>query len=118
MNPTIKWIFLSFLLAIELLSLLWFGMILKVAINAIRSGNAEDERSDDEEEEEEEVEVIVSPKHESLNGAAAERASGAESAWRRANAPAPSRRAHAGILGESDRKALLGRIGCDKPTHD
>jgi very-long-chain ceramide synthase len=121
MNQTIKWIFLSFLLAIEALSMLWFTMILRVAIEAIRSGNAEDERSDDEDEEEEEVEVevSVSPRNEALNGVSTvEKASSAESSWRRANAPAQSRRAHGGILGDSDRKALLGRIGCDKPTHD
>lgn len=122
MNFTIKWIFLSFLLAIQVLSILWFGMILRVAINALRSGSAEDSRSDDEDEgeeedEEENVDISVSPNNESLSRAAAEKASGSEGSWRRANAPAPTRRG-GGILGDSDRKALLGRIGCDKPTHD
>lgn len=121
MNPTIKWIFLSWLLAIQALSIIWFGMILRVAINAIRSGNAEDSRSDDEdegEEDEEEVERSVRQSNDSLNGATAERASSAEGSWRRANGPTPTRRGHGGILRDSDRKALLGRIGCDKPTHD
>lgn len=121
MNFTIKWIFLSFLLAIQVLSILWFGMILRVAINAVRSGSAEDSRSDDEdegEEEDEDVEISVNPSSESLSRATADKASGSEGSWRRANAPAPTRRGHGGILGDSDRKALLGRIGCDKPTHD
>ncbi|EEA27924.1 hypothetical protein TMatcc_003775 [Talaromyces marneffei ATCC 18224] len=121
MNFTIKWIFLSLLLAIQVLSILWFGMILRVAINAVRSGSAEDSRSDDEdegEEEDEDVETSVNPSNESLGRATADKASGSEGSWRRANAPAPTRRGHGGILGDSDRKALLGRIGCDKPTHD
>ena len=122
MNFTIKWTFLSFLLAIQVLSILWFSMILRVAINALRSGSAEDSRSDEEdcgeeEEEYEDVDVSVSSNNENPSRPAAEKASGSEGSWRRANAPAPTRRG-GGILCDSDRKALLGRIGCDKPTHD
>lgn len=118
MNRGIKWIFLSFLLALQVLSLIWFGMIIRVAIGVIRSGNAEDTRSDDEEEEEE-------PETEETAGVVVSRetsrvvadSSGSEAAWRRSNGSVRTRRG--GVLrDQSDRKALLGRIGCDKPTHD
>lgn len=108
MNRTIKWIFLSFLLALQVLSLIWFGMVIRVAIGVIRSGNAEDTRSDDEEEDEVETEEVA--------GVVAADSSSSE-AWRRSNGSVRTRRGRGGVLrDQSDRKALLGRIGCDKPT--
>src|SRR5699024_6257762 len=58
-NPTLKWIFLSFLLFLEGLSIVWFSMIVRVAYGVIRGGNAEDTRS--EEEDEAEVEDHTAP---------------------------------------------------------
>lgn len=115
MNMTVKWVFLSSLLFLLGLSLLWFTMIVKIAVNFIRSGNAEDSRSDDEDEEEAE-----NTEHEGSE-TTAERSSGSETSWRRSNSAVRTRRVGGGpgrVLGDSDRKALLGRIGCDKPTHD
>jgi acyl-CoA-dependent ceramide synthase len=112
MNPTVKWVFLSSLLFLLGLSLLWFTMIVKVAVNFIRSGNAEDSRSDDEDEEE--VEKMENEGSETTS----ERSSGSENAWRRSNGSVRTRRGGGRVLRDSDRKALLGRIGCDKPTHD
>ncbi|KAL1965121.1 hypothetical protein VTN77DRAFT_6034 [Rasamsonia byssochlamydoides] len=113
MNRGIKWIFLSFLLALQVLSLIWFGMIIRVAIGVIRSGNAEDTRSDDEDEDEVETEevagVVVSKETVVADSTSS------EAAWRRSNGSVRTRRG--GVLrDQSDRKALLGRIGCDKPT--
>ncbi|KAJ5610195.1 hypothetical protein N7510_006914 [Penicillium lagena] len=122
MNRTIKWIFLSFLLFLQGLSIVWFSMIVRVAVNVLRTGNAEDSRSDDEEEDEIQVgdeivsngvllkdSVSTTPvlsdgssglDHRRSNGATAVRARG------RGRVP----------FDQSDRRALLGRIGCDKPT--
>lgn len=112
MTPTVKWIFLSALLFLLGLSLLWFTMIVKVVITFVRTGKSEDSRSDDEDEEE--AEQSENEDSETT----AERSSGSESAWRRANGSVRTRRGGGRVLGDSDRKALLGRIGCDKPTHD
>ncbi|KAL3437773.1 TLC domain-containing protein [Aspergillus tetrazonus] len=103
MNRTIKWIFLSSLLALQVLSIIWFSMVIRVAIGVLRTGNAEDTRSDSEEKDEEEVDLKSG-----ANGTAiAAEVSSAE--WRR-NGPSSARSRR------SDRKALLGRIGCDTRT--
>ncbi|KAF5229569.1 hypothetical protein FANTH_14139 [Fusarium anthophilum] len=51
---TIKTLFVSGLLFLEALMLVWFVMIVKLVIRVLRGGNAEDTRSDNEEEEYEE----------------------------------------------------------------
>ncbi|PLN76892.1 longevity assurance proteins LAG1/LAC1 [Aspergillus taichungensis] len=112
MNRTIKWIFLGFLLALQLLSIIWFTMVVRVAVGVLRTGNAEDTRSDDEEDAED-----VRDKE----GSSPATADTSNADWRRANASSTARPRGRGRgrvrLGEqSDRKALLGRIGCDKPT--
>lgn len=117
MNRTIKAIFLSFLMSLQTLSLIWFGMIVRVAVGVLRSGNAEDTRSDDEEEEEVQTSAHVTSKDPSNGSPVIAESSNAE--WRRSNGSATVRTRGRGRvrLGEqSDRKALLGRIGCDKPT--
>ncbi|THC97655.1 hypothetical protein EYZ11_002881 [Aspergillus tanneri] len=84
MNASIKWAFIASLVALQALSLVWFGMVVRVAMRVLRTGVAEDTRSDDEE----------SRSH----GAGA---TGFD--------PSVVRRVR-------DPKALLGRIGCEKPT--
>lgn len=122
MNRTIKWIFLSFLLALHLLSVIWFYMIIKVAVGVFRTGNAEDTRSDDEEEEEEVVSASngLSGKSTKENSALTSD-SAITSEWGRSDRPPSVRtrgrgRGRIRLSEQSDRKALLGRIGCDKPT--
>ncbi|KAL8745162.1 MAG: hypothetical protein Q9190_002665, partial [Brigantiaea leucoxantha] len=44
----IKWTFITALLALQVILLIWFGMIMRVALKVIRGGEAEDSRSDDE----------------------------------------------------------------------
>lgn len=123
MNRTIKWIFLSFLLSIQALSLVWFTMIVRVAYLVVAKGNAEDTRSDDEED----VEISdESASNGNVRLAAKEGAIPApvvnETApgldRRRSNGTASVRaRGHGRMpFDQSDRKALLGRIGCEKPT--
>ncbi|KAL3480040.1 TLC domain-containing protein [Aspergillus californicus] len=109
MNRRIKWIFLSSLLSLQVLSIIWFSMVIRVAVGVLRTGNAEDTRSDDEDEEEEVVRV---PK-DTPNGSAVSVSTDVPAAdYRRSNGHTSSVRPR----GRSDRKALLGRIGCDKPT--
>ena len=104
-------------MSLQTLSLIWFGMIVRVAVGVLRSGNAEDTRSDDEEEEEVQTSAHVTSKDPSNGSPVIAESSNAE--WRRSNGSATVRTRGRGRvrLGEqSDRKALLGRIGCDKPT--
>lgn len=122
MNPTIKFIFLSYLMSLQVLSLIWFGMIVRVAVGVLRTGNAEDTRSDDEENMEAGVEshgqVPVSSK-DVPNGIAVT-VDSTSADWRRSNSTSTARTRGRGRLplDQSDRKALLGRIGCEKPTNN
>jgi len=119
MNRQVKWIFLSFLLFLQGLSIIWFSMALRVAIGVLRSGVAEDSRSDDEDDEEEEDEQVYDPakvvrSRDAYRGnIPATDSSSADGTWRRSNG---SFRRRGVLRDQSDRKALLGRIGCDKPT--
>ena len=47
-NNGIKWAFLSVLLFLQCIMLIWFSMIVKVALAVLRSKAADDMRSDDE----------------------------------------------------------------------
>lgn len=128
-DDQIKWTFLSVLLVLQVLLLIWFVMIIKVACKVIRGGEAEDSRSDDEEEEEQEegdesdersyekksyehVDAIeVLPLEEEV-GVEAINLSGSKK-----NTPRRFRKGGgtaSGVTIPSDRKELLGRIGCDK----
>lgn len=118
MNRTVKWFFLSFLMAIQTLSLIWFGMVIRVAVGVLRNGNAEDTRSDDEEDEVETNGKTRATGKEGTNRAAAV-ADNSSSEQRRSNGSVSVRtrgRGRVRLGDQSDRKALLGRIGCDKPT--
>lgn len=124
MNSTIKYIFLAFLFSIQGLSIVWFRLIAKIAYGVVCGSDAEDVRSD--EEDEAEVDEEVAP-NSSVPLAAKENVSAApivnDSAvgldhHRRTNGSASVRARGRGRVpfDQSDRKALLGRIGCDKPT--
>ncbi|KAJ5579000.1 hypothetical protein N7450_007867 [Penicillium hetheringtonii] len=123
MNPTIKFIFLAFLVSIQLLSVLWFTMIVRVAYTTITTGAAEDSRSDEEDEVEADPESTA-------NGTARLAAKDGVSAalspliqhqlWtvggRMGQRPCVPVAVVVFLFDQSDRKALLGRIGCEKPT--
>lgn len=141
-NPTVKWIFLGFLLLLQGLSIVWFCMIVRVAVMVVRGGSAEDTRSDDEgedEEEEEEIDaetdaefygtskkmtaahVAISEKKANgngsvMNGSTSSSSSSSSSSLQTQQqqhaTPPPNVRTRT----MRDRKSLLGRIGCDKPS--
>lgn len=143
-NPTIRYSFLGLLLALQVILILWFGMIARIIYLVLTGNSADDVRSDDEGEDSEiEVESetqaprtlglinAVKSCHETypLMSAPVEEEVGVESlSFARRNSPgvrsyrrssnrsSGSRTSGISIPGHGDRKELLGRIGCDKPT--
>ncbi len=125
---SIKWGFLSALLFLQAITLIWFSMIMKVAMNVLIGGEADDVRSDDEgdanEEGEMEEELIhaMEGKVEFDGAQPFEEEVGVEAInfkIRASNARSRKNTTHASgvsLPGHSDRKELLGRIGCDKPV--
>lgn len=130
-NNGIKWGFLSALLFLQGLMLIWFMMIVRVAVNVLKGGPAGDVRSDDEGDAGEEVEEI----HEKLIHAMEDQLDefegepqffeeevGVEAINLKGRTPnaryrkSPSHSTGVSLPGHSDRKDLLGRIGCDKPV--
>jgi acyl-CoA-dependent ceramide synthase len=125
----IKWGFLIALLFLQVLTLVWFSMIVKVAVKVLKGGQADDTRSDDEGEDQLEKEKqlektkpgrldelkVLQPFEEEV---------GVESLrlkFRRSHgSPNRYRKSASRASGISlpDRKELLGRIGCDKETKD
>jgi acyl-CoA-dependent ceramide synthase len=118
-NGSIKWGFLSALIFLQGITLLWFWMIVKIAVRVLRGEQADDVRSDDEGDVEEEYDDKIKEQNEAellpyeeevgveainLKG----RTSNASKYRKAASTTGVS------LPGHSDRKELLGRIGCDK----
>jgi acyl-CoA-dependent ceramide synthase len=115
-NETVQWSFLSMLLFLQCLTIIWFSMIIRVAIKVVKGAPAEDVRSDDEGGEGEDEDEFVYEEAQPL-----EEEVGVEDidlkGWeRRAGVKRQVVSATTGVSlpGHSDRKELLGRIGCDK----
>ena len=121
-NNSIKWGFLAMLLFLQVILLIWFGMIARVAWKVIQGQAADDSRSDDEEEEEEdEVQLPSNPYRMDPSNTAPplEEEVGVEAINLAGRKSSPARRYRkgataSGVTLHSDRKELLGRIGCDK----
>ncbi|KIW76218.1 hypothetical protein Z517_10964 [Fonsecaea pedrosoi CBS 271.37] len=167
-NNSIKWTFLSMLFALQVILLIWFGMIVRVAYKVITGRGAEDVRSDDEDEDEDEevsdekssrdyidkMKLCVDPQEQyleteilstdpnfSLSKPSRQRtksrskskstspgssaggrrstpetsSAGSSSGGRRKQKHEAAHSSSVNLLGaSSDRKELLGRIGCDK----
>ena len=115
LDRNIKSIFLGLLLMLQVLSIVWFGMIIKVALGLLKGEGASDTRSGDEDEgeededEEEECEVRSNSKPiQSTNGKAM--ASGSEVPLRQTRI---FQRGGIRVPGSRDRKELIGRVGCN-----
>lgn len=129
-NDNLRWAFLSLLLALQVITIIWFGMIVRVAYKVIRGSGADDSRSDDEAEAEEdgleglEVDHLASAPAYLKYGLPLEEEVGVEELhFARRMSPSPrmykrssGRASGISITGHGDRKELLGRIGCDKPS--
>ncbi|OAA60243.1 longevity-assurance protein [Niveomyces insectorum RCEF 264] len=133
-NDAVRWTFLTLLLFLQLLIIVWFGMIVQVAIRVVRGNGADDSRSDDEVDTDEDVEY----EDDEVNGVRAKAGNGSHRATLEADAPpleeevgvealdlkgwerrtgvkrATSTTTGVSLPGHSDRKELLGRIGCEK----
>ena len=127
-NDNIKRAFVYALLGLQLLLLLWFAMIIKVALKVIRGGEANDTRSDDEEDEEDEKleqktyynnslhddqPIELQPFEEEVGIEAIDLGNRRSSPMRRFR---KGRGVSSSVTLHSDRKELLGRIGCDGGT--
>ncbi|KAI9812776.1 MAG: sphingosine N-acyltransferase lag1 [Pycnora praestabilis] len=126
-----RWSFLSLLLFLQGMTLVWFGMIMRVAYKFIKGEEAHDSRSDDEDEEETEDDEAnmekeaeadaVDETRDFFEAPPLEEEVGVE-AINLKDRTSPARRFRKGggsssgvtLPGHSDRKELLGRIGCDK----
>jgi acyl-CoA-dependent ceramide synthase len=121
-NHEIKWAFLTGLLFLQCIILVWFWMICGVAAKVLGGGQAEDIRSDDEDEiEYEEIGSLIFDKLEPIEVVPLEEEVGVEAinlkgrtASSRRYKKASSSSSGVTLPGNSDRKELLGRIGCDK----
>ena len=112
-DETIKWGFLGPLLFLLVLTVVWFGMIVRVALKVLRGDGAEDSRSDDEAEDEEEDEYVYE-EAEALQEEVSAEALDLRNWERRTGVKRQGNSSGVGLPGHSDRKELLGRIGCEK----
>ncbi|KAI4170542.1 MAG: hypothetical protein LQ343_004919 [Gyalolechia ehrenbergii] len=129
-NDNIKWAFLGTLLALQVLLLMWFCLIVQVALRVLKGGEAEDSRSDDEGSDgESETEgkgrwenIKTCMEARPIEVPPLEEEVGVESINLLSQKASPSRKYRkmgstaSGVHLPSDRKELLGRIGCDKGT--
>jgi acyl-CoA-dependent ceramide synthase len=117
-SDNIKWGFLSALLFLQCITLLWFYMIVGVAVKVLRGGQADDVRSDDEGEEEEEeheaIEEELLPYEEEVGVESINLKGRVSNASKTRYKKSASSATGVSLPGHSDRKELLGRIGCDK----
>ncbi|KAH8821916.1 TLC domain-containing protein [Xylogone sp. PMI_703] len=126
-NPTgticysdkVKWWFLSALGFLQVLTIFWFFMIVRVAVRVLKGNGADDIRSDDESEEEEndgtsEYEGAEPFEQEEVGEEVGVEAIDLEGWKRRAGIKRTANSSGFGLPGHSDRKELLSRIGCEK----
>lgn len=123
LNVEVKYIFLSMLGLLQVLSIIWFGMIIKVIAGMLMGGNAEDTRSDDEEDVEEEIttgheqdknqmRMDVTDLNVCVGGNGASEIEKGRVVLSPKPRPTSTRRR---LMAAENRKELLGRIGCEKP---
>jgi very-long-chain ceramide synthase len=144
-NNNIKWTFLGMLLALHGLVLMWFAQIVRVAYKVLSGQGADDVRSDDEDDmtddtiDESVVEHVGTEKQGTAPGGLSnamptsfieKEVLSTDQNYSDSGSRAPTRKSssrrkadgHSSsvnlLAGSGDRKELLGRIGCDKPTHE
>lgn len=124
LDSSVKSVFLGLLLMLQVLSIVWFGMIIKVALSMVKGGGANDTRSSDEDEEDEEeekelLEEEFEHKETFLNGKASHpssskaRTSGSDAPAPRQNGLFQRGTGRIRVPGSRDRKELIGRVGCN-----
>jgi len=113
LDKGVKWVFLSMLLMLQVLSIVWFGMILKVAFTILKRGAANDTRSGDEDDDEDEIEETRPQEKMAPPTAPAKiRGSVGESVPIRSGIFADGG-GRLRIPRSRDRKEMIGRVGCN-----
>ncbi len=125
-NERIRFTFLALLLALQGLNLMWFGTIVRVTYRVLTRASADETMIDERDELDGEVEERRAKLERSPDREVAkpiEDEVGVEGLhFNKRPSPARQFRKSGGrtsgisIPGHSDRKELLGRIGCDKPS--
>ncbi len=113
-NNNIMLGFLSYLLILQVMMIMWSVFIIRVAMRVLKGNSAEDIRSDEEGEEygeEEEFEYEEAQPLEEEVGVEAIDLKGWE---RRTGVKRAASSSGVSLSGHSDRKELLNRIGCEK----
>lgn len=113
-NNTVMWSFLTPLLMLQVMTLVWFTMIVRVAIKVIRGDGAEDSRSDDEADEEDGEDEFFYEEAQPLEEEVGVEALDLKNWERRSGIVRQASASGVSLPGHSDRKELLGRIGCEK----
>lgn len=126
LNQEVKYIFLGMLLLLQTLSMIWFGMILKLIAGMLVGVKVEDVRSDDEDEEEVDGrdaaagrgQMSITDLHVCVGGG--DEMESMNVGMSKKPVPMPksrvsvtSGRRRLGVA--ENRKELLNRIGCEKP---
>ncbi|KAK0707204.1 TLC domain-containing protein [Apiosordaria backusii] len=108
--------FFGMLFFLQILTIMWFYLIIRVAIKVIRGDGAEDTRSDDEADELEDKDEYVYEEAQPLEEEVGADEIDLKNWERRAARGKRSTPTATGVSlpGHSDRKELLGRIGCEK----
>jgi acyl-CoA-dependent ceramide synthase len=104
--------FLSYLLFLQVMMIMWFALIIRVAMRVLQGDSAEDLRSDAEGEEEESEYEKAQPFEEEVGVEAIDL-----KGWERRSSTKRAATSSSGVSlpgHSSDRKELLNRIGCEK----
>lgn len=109
-NDTILTGFLVYLLALQVIMVMWFALIVRVAIRVIKGSGAEDVRSDSEMEEE----VVEHARSEPIEQEVGVEGIDLKQWERRTGSKRATNSTGITLPGHSDRKELLNRIGCEK----
>jgi acyl-CoA-dependent ceramide synthase len=137
-NPSIRYYFLGLLLFLQALCCVWFSMVVKIVYKVLSGAPADDVRSDDEDGEDEDEELEIDRTASLINSVTTCTETGLSAmplpyeeevgvdaltfarlngaSQRRQLARQGARASGISIPGHGDRKELLGRIGCDKPS--
>ncbi|KAH6980990.1 TLC domain-containing protein [Ilyonectria sp. MPI-CAGE-AT-0026] len=113
-NDTVKWTFLAPLLFLQVLTLIWFTMIIRVVIKVLKGGVSDDVRSDGEEDEGEEEDEFIYEEAQPLEEEVGVEDLDLRNWERRHGLRKQASSSGVSLPGHSDRKELLGRIGCEK----
>ncbi|KAJ6102978.1 hypothetical protein N7486_005405 [Penicillium sp. IBT 16267x] len=110
-SDSIRWGFLASLGVLQIITLIWFFMIIKVAIRVVQGNGADDIRSDDEDED---IEVEVQEKGRGQTVTKGGVDPDLKALKRNAEVEGTAFSTGAGFSGRWERKGLLGRVGCER----